>query len=126
METEIKRIIMAIAAVVAVATPVRADSGEVWTPQMDAAQGLWDRCLFNKIDELIVQPSKTIANADNQRLIDELIIKETYTSCRRYENGVKSLVPNNRKYWRQSREEVITPHLREHIAFERERLMKGQ
>ena len=100
MKTEIKHMIMAIAAVVAVATPARADSGEVWTPQMDAAQGLWDRCLFDKIDDLVFRPSKTIANADNQRLIDELIIKETYTSCRRYENGVKSLLPHNRKYWR--------------------------
>ena len=126
MKTEIKHMIMAIAAVVAVATPARADSGEVWTPQMDAAQGLWDRCMFDKIDDLIVQPSKTIANADNQRLIDEAIIKETYNSCRRYENRVKSLLTDNRKYWRQSREEVITPHLRDHIALERERLMKGQ
>jgi hypothetical protein len=126
MKTETKHMIMVIAAVVTAATQARADSGEVWTPQMDAAQGLWDHCLFNKIDELVVQPSKTIANAQNQRLIDEAIIQETYNSCRRYENGVKSLLPHNRKYWRQSREEVITPHLRDHIALERERLMKGQ
>ena len=126
MGTEIKHMIMAIAAVIAVAIPARANSGAVWTPQMGAAQGLWDRCLFNKIDELVLQPGKTIANAYNQRLIDEVIIKETYNSCRRYENGVESLLPHNRKYWRQGREEVITPHLRDHIALERERLMKGQ
>ena len=66
MGTEIKYMIMAIAAVIAVAIPARADSGTVWTPQMGAAQGLWDRCLFNKIDELVLQPGKTIANAYNR------------------------------------------------------------